>query len=88
MQFLEHQGGIPRELLRSTPEAIGEAVAQRFRYASPEFIGDLKAAQQAEYAKLTAHSGLELVKRIDRHIANLAAIVRHSKATESERSNG
>ena len=79
-QFLEHEGGIPRETLRATPEVIAEAVAQRFRYVPPGFVEDLKAAQQAEYTKLTARSGLGLVKRIDQHIANLAAIVRHSKA--------
>jgi len=82
-QFLEHEGGIPRETLRASPEVIAEAVAQRFRYASPGFVEDLKAAQQAEYTKLTARSGLGLVKRIDQHIANLAAIVRHSKAEVS-----
>jgi len=81
MQFLEHEGGISRETLRSTPEAIAEAVSQRFQYPSAGFVEDLKAARQSEYAKLTARSGLGLVKRIDRHIANLAAIVRHSKAT-------
>ena len=80
MQFLEHEGGISRETLRATPEAIGEAIAQRFRYAPTGLVEDLKAARQADYTKLTAHSGLGLVKRIDRHIANLAAIVRHSKA--------
>jgi len=80
MHFLEHEGGIPREALRSTPEAIAETVSQRFQYANPSFVEDLKAAQQAEYAKLTARSGLGLVKRIDQHLANLAAIVRHSKS--------
>lgn len=79
MQFLEHEGGIPRETLRSTPEAVAIVVSQRFQYASPSFVEDLKAVRQAEYTKLTARSGLGLVKRIDQHIANLAAIVRHSK---------
>ncbi|MBV8629309.1 MAG: DUF4350 domain-containing protein [Silvibacterium sp.] len=83
MQFLEHEGGIPRETLRSTPEAIGEAVAQRFRYETTELVEDLRAAQHADYTKLTAKSGLGLVKRIDQHIARMGAIVRHSRAGAS-----
>ena len=79
MEFLEHEGGIPRETLRSTPEAIAEAVSQRFQYVPSSFLNDLKTARQSEYAKLKARSGLELVKRIDHHIATLAATVRHSK---------
>lgn len=85
IHFLESEGGIPRETLRSSPENIAEAVAQRFHYASPGFTADLMAAQQAEFAKYSARSGLELVKRIDGHIAKLAAIIRHSKP---ERTNG
>jgi len=77
--FLEYEGGIPRETLRSSPEIIAEAVAQRFHYASPGFTADLKATQQAEFAKYSARSGLELVKRVDGHIAKLATIMRHSK---------
>src|SRR5271156_3973345 len=77
--FLEYEGGIPRETLRSSPEIIAEAVAQRFHYASPGFTADLKATQQAEYAKYSARSGLELVKRLDGHVAKLAAIMRHAK---------
>ncbi len=74
MQFLEHEGGIPRETLRSSPEAIAQAVADRFRYVSPDFVEDLKAAQQAEFTKYSARSGLRLVKRIDEHIAKLRAL--------------
>jgi hypothetical protein len=80
MQFLEHEGGIPHETLRSSPEAIAEMVSHRFHYSPPSFIEDLKAAQQAEFAKYSAKSGLRLVKRIDGHIANLGAIMRHSMA--------
>jgi hypothetical protein len=83
-QFLEQQGGVPRETLRSTPEAIAEAVSQRFHYASPEFSEDLKAAQQAEFTKYSARSGLELVQRIDKHIANLTAIMRHSEPASAK----
>jgi len=84
MQFLEHEGGIPRETLRSTPEVIAEAVSERFRYASAGFTEDLKAAQQAEFAKYSARSGLGLVKRIDEHIAKLTAIMRHSQAAHKK----
>jgi hypothetical protein len=74
MQFLEHEGGIPRDTLRSSPEAIAQAVADRFRYASADFVEDLKAAQQAEFTKYSARSGLRLVKRIDEHISKLRAL--------------
>ena len=80
MQFLEYEGGIPRETLRSTPQAIGQVVADRFRYTSPAFVEDLEAAQKAEFARYSARSGLGLVKRIDEHIAKLTAIMRHSQA--------
>jgi hypothetical protein len=81
--FLEYEGGIPRETLRSSPEIIADAVAQRFHYDSPGVSADLKATQQAEFAKYSARSGLELVKRIDGHIARLAAIMRHSNPTST-----
>jgi hypothetical protein len=74
MHFLEHEGGIPRETLRSSPETVARAVADRFRYASPDFAEDLKAAQQADYTKYSARSGLRLVKRIDEHISRLRGL--------------
>ena len=82
MQFLEHEGGIPRETLRSSPETIAQAVADRFRYDSPDFVDDLKAAQQAEFTKYSARSGLKLVTRIDGHISRLAELMRHSQQVQ------
>jgi hypothetical protein len=79
LHFLETQGGIHRATLRSTPEAIASAVAERFRYRAVGFSEDLKAAREAEFNKLGPKSALELVQRIDRHIANLTALMRNSQ---------
>ncbi|MGA7318709.1 MAG: hypothetical protein WBX22_32615, partial [Silvibacterium sp.] len=80
LHFLEHEGGIPCETLRSSPEIIAEAVAQRFGYTVAGFTADLTATRQAEFTKYSARSALDLVKRIDQHIANLTALMRHSKS--------
>jgi hypothetical protein len=82
MDFLHNNGGIPRETLHSGPDAIAAAVAARFFYKSSDFAADLKAAQDAEFNKISAKGALELVRRIDRHIANLTALM-----TDSERRN-
>lgn len=86
MDFLHGEGGIPRETLRSTPEAIAAAVAARFFYASPDFATDLRAAREAEFKQQSAKSALELVRRIDRHIAKLTAFMTdsHSAAKNGE----
>jgi hypothetical protein len=81
MDFLHNEGGIPRETLRSTSDAIAAAVAARFFYTTPEFAADVKAAKEAEFNKLSAKGALELVRRIDRHIANLTALMKDSHAT-------
>ncbi len=78
LHFLETEGGVPRETLRSSPENIAAAVSQRFGYTAPGLAFDLDAAQQAESNRLSPRSALELVRRIDRHIANLAATMRRS----------
>ena len=80
LHFLEQEGGIPRETLRSSPEIIAEAVAQRFGYTVAGFTADLTATRQAEFTKYSARSALDLVKRIDHHIANLTALMRHCKS--------
>jgi hypothetical protein len=79
LHFLESQGGIPRATLRSTPEAIAAAVAERFRYGAAGLADDLKAAREAGLNKLSAKSALDLVKRIDRHIAGLTAMMKDSQ---------
>lgn len=71
LDFLHHEGGIPRETLRSGPEAIASTVTARFAYAGAELAEDLKAAHDAEFNKLSAKGALELVRRLDRHVGNL-----------------
>lgn len=78
LHFLESQGGIPRTTLRSTPEIIAATVAERFGYRATGFADDMKAARDAEFNKLSPKSALGLVKRLDQHIANLTALMKHS----------
>lgn len=80
--FLEHEGGIPRETLRTTPEEIARAVDQRFLYHDATLPADLKAAREAEFNKLTAKSALGLIKRLDEHIAKLTALMKNAKAVQ------
>jgi hypothetical protein len=80
MEFLHAEGGIPREMLRSGPEAITAAVAERFFYTDAELASDLAAAREAEFDRLTAKSALELVRRIEGHIPMLRALMRDSHA--------
>lgn len=83
MEFLHNEGGIPRETLRSGPETIAAAVAARFFYTTPDFATDMKAAREAEFSKLSAKGALELVRRIDAHIARLRAIMTDSERREA-----
>jgi hypothetical protein len=85
MDFLHGEGGIPREALRAAPDTVAAAVAARFFYATPDLAADLKAARESQFNKLNAKGALELVRRIDRHIANLAAIMTDSHAAQKER---
>lgn len=79
--FLHNEGGIPLETLRSGPGAVASAVAERFRYTGPEFAEDLKSAREAESTKLRAKGALELVRRLDQHIAGLRARMRDSHSS-------
>jgi hypothetical protein len=81
MDFLQSEGGISRETLRSGPDAIAAAVTARFGYASPELAEDLKAAQEAEFSRLSAKSALELVRRMDRHIVGMRELMMDSHGT-------
>ncbi|MGC2160624.1 MAG: DUF4350 domain-containing protein [Silvibacterium sp.] len=85
MDFLHNEGGIPRETLRGAPDAIAAAVAARFMYDTPDFAVDLKAARESEFNKLSAKGALELVRRMDRHIARLTALMTDSHTTQIER---
>jgi hypothetical protein len=85
MDFLYREGGIPRETLRGTPDAIVAAVKGRFLYDDPDLAGDIKAARDAEFTKLGAKGALELVRRIDRHMANLKTFMTDSVNGQAER---
>jgi hypothetical protein len=80
LRFLESQGGIPRTTLNADPETLAAAVHDRFRYAAPAFADDIKAAREAGFNKLSTKSALGLVKRLDEHIANLTALMKHSQS--------
>jgi hypothetical protein len=82
MDFLQNEGGIPRETLRSAPEVVAAAVGTRFLTVPADFAVDLKTAREAEFKRLSAKSALELVRRIDGHIARLAAIMTDSHGAE------
>jgi hypothetical protein len=79
LHFLESQGGIPRATLNAAPEIVASTVSDRFRYPATGLTEDIKAAREAEVNQLSARSALGLVKRLDRHIANLAAIMKQSQ---------
>ena len=82
MDFLCCEGGIPRETLRGTPDVIAAAVRARFLYKTQDFAADLKAARDAEFNHLSAKGALEAVRRIDRHIANLTALMTDSHSAQ------
>jgi hypothetical protein len=76
LKFLEEQCGIPREVLRSNPGAIVEAVEERLggRWAT---LGEhLTQASEAEDHAVTLTSTLELVKALDRDQRDLAERIR------------
>lgn len=83
VDFLHDEGGIPRDTLRAGSDATAAAVASRFSYNTAEFSKDLKAAREAEFKRLSAKSALELVRRLDRHIAKLKAIITDSHAAQT-----
>jgi hypothetical protein len=76
-EFLGHEGGIPRETLRSGPEAVAAAVATRFGVESGVLASDLQAARQAQYDRLRPSEALKLVRRLDEHIARLTQLIRN-----------
>ncbi|MGB7191695.1 MAG: DUF4350 domain-containing protein [Acidobacteriaceae bacterium] len=81
MDFLRNEGGLSSETLRSGPEAVAAAVAARFGYAGSELAEDLKAAREAEFSRLSAKSALEMVRRMDGHIARLRTLMTDSHGT-------
>jgi hypothetical protein len=76
LKFLEEQCGVPREVLRSTPQAIVEAVEERLggRWSA---LGDhLTQAAETERGTVTLASTLELVRAFDRDQRDVAERVR------------
>jgi hypothetical protein len=76
LKFLEEQCGVPREVLRSTPEAIVEAVEDRFGGRWSGLGEHLTQAAEAERGAVTLASTLELVKALDRDQRDLAERIR------------
>jgi len=76
LKFLEEQCGVPREVLRSTPQAIVEAVEERLG-GTWSILGEhLSQASETEHHAVTLVSTLELVKALDRDQRDLAEQIR------------
>jgi Domain of unknown function (DUF4350) len=80
LKFLEEQCGIPREVLRSTPEAIVEAIEERMGGRWNTLGEHLTQAVEAEHSAVTPASTLELVKALDRDQRDLAEGIRSGLA--------
>ena len=76
LRYLEEQCGIPREVLRSTPQAIAQAVEERLGGKWTSLEEHLTQAENAEHASVTLASTLELVKALDRDQQELAERIR------------
>jgi hypothetical protein len=76
LKFLEEQCGVPREVLRSTPQAIVEAVEERLGGRWSTLGEHLTQAAETEHGDVTLASTLELVKALDRDQRHLAEILR------------
>jgi hypothetical protein len=76
LKFLEEQCGVPREVLRSTPEAIVEAVEDRLGGRWSVVGEHLSQASEAEHHAVTLTSTLDLVKALDRDQRDLAERMR------------
>ncbi len=80
LRFLEEQCGVPREVLRSTPQAIVEAVEERLGGRWRSLGEHLTQASQAEHGEVKLTSALELVKALDRDQRDLAEAIRSGVA--------
>jgi hypothetical protein len=76
LKFLEEQCGVPRDVLRSTPQAIVEAVEERLGGRWSMLGEHLTQASETEHHAVTLVSTLELVKALDRDQRNLAERMR------------
>jgi hypothetical protein len=76
LKFLEDQCGVPRDVLRSSPEAIVTAVEERLGGRWSALGEHLTQAAQSEHRDVTVASTLQLVKALDRDQQDLAEAIR------------
>jgi hypothetical protein len=76
LKFLEEQCGVPREVLRATPETIVHAVEERLGGRWNRLGEHLAQAAESEQRAVTLASTLELVKALDRDQRDLAEGIR------------
>jgi hypothetical protein len=76
LKFLEEQCGVPREVLRSTPSEIAEAVAERLGGRWTRIGEHLSQAAEVEHGTVALASTLELVKALDRDRQDLSEAIR------------
>jgi hypothetical protein len=79
IEFLGHEGGLPRETLREGPAAVAAAVSARFGGEPGGLASDLEAARQAQYDRLRSQEALKLVRRLDEHVARLDELIRNPR---------
>jgi hypothetical protein len=80
LKFLEEQCGVPRDVLRSTPQDIVEAVEERLGGRWSALGEHLTQAAEAEHGTVTLASTLELVRALDRDQRDLAESIRSGLA--------
>jgi uncharacterized protein DUF4350 len=83
LKFLEEQCGVPRDVLRSTPQVIVEAVEERLGGRWSTLGEHLTQATNTEHSTVTLASTLELVKALDRDQRDLAKRIRSGLAKRS-----
>jgi hypothetical protein len=83
LKFLEEQCGVPRDVLRSTPQVIVEAVEERLGGRWSTLGEHLTQAANTEHSTVTLASTLELVKALDRDQRDLAEGIRSGLAGRS-----
>jgi hypothetical protein len=76
LKFLEEQCGVPREVLRSTPSEIAEAVVERLGGRWTRIGEHLSQAAEVEHGTVALASTLELVKALDRDRQDLSEAIR------------
>jgi hypothetical protein len=82
LKFLEEQCGIPRDVLRSTPQVIVEAVEERLGGRWSTLGEHLMQAANTAHSPVTLASTLELVKALDRDQRDLAERIRSGLAVQ------